>query len=322
MKLKTVSAPSIVEAMTQVRQTLGEEAVIVSSLRLPTGGIQLVVATEEKNTEDEIRTALAPQETAPLLSRIQTILMMHHVPPVIIERCLQSIRCNAFKTADEGLTAALAQTISFSPIGVTKTKRAFMLTGAPGVGKTIALVKWAVQASLERLKISILTLDMQKAGGTTQLKAFTDLLKIPLIILPDLSDFAAVVRAERAKSDFILIDTPGLNPWKVTDMALLAEVAAAANGIEPILVMPAGMDALESGETADRFAKLGCTRLIATRLDTSQTYGNIVNAAVSSGLSLAHYTTSAAVTEPLQSFSPDTLAGLLTHTSSMQEFIS
>lgn len=321
MKLKTVSAPTIVDAMQQVRQTLGDEAVIVSSLRLPSGGIQLVVATEEKGAENKIRTTLAMNDTPAEFKKLQSLLTLHRVPPIVIERLMQSVRHEKTGSITDFLTKAFEQTLTFSPVGLSKTNRAFMMTGIPGSGKTIALVKWAVRAVMDRLKVSIITLDTQKGGATAQLAAFTTLLKTDLTVA-DIKTLPSVIQTERQKSDLILIDSPGLNPWLATDMALLAEVSKTACGIEPVMVMPAGLDSIESGEIADHFARLGCSRMIATKLDISQTYGNILNAALSGGLALAYYTANPAVTDALHPCSAEILTDLLCHTQLTKEIFS
>lgn len=47
MKLKTFFAASIPEAMSEIRQIFGENAVIISSYRTKDKGVKLIVATEE-----------------------------------------------------------------------------------------------------------------------------------------------------------------------------------------------------------------------------------------------------------------------------------
>ena len=58
MRLKTISASSVPEAMKEVRDVWGEEAVIVSSLKLSDGRIQLVVAIGENENESVLSQTL------------------------------------------------------------------------------------------------------------------------------------------------------------------------------------------------------------------------------------------------------------------------
>jgi flagellar biosynthesis protein FlhF len=78
--------------------------------------------------------------------------------------------------------------------------------------------------------------------------------------------------------DIIFIDSPGLNPFKLTDMEYLTALVEAAN-VEPILVLAAGSDPAEAAEVGEAFAGIGATRLLATRLDTTRRLGSIMAAA-------------------------------------------
>lgn len=309
MKLKTFTAQTIPEAMDAIRAELGDEALIVSSIRLPAGGVQLVVATEEQGTDTALEEALygAPEEhhTAPL----RALLNAHHTPALLVERMALSVLDSKRKTGEHLLEEALS-IFTFSPLTSSKTKRAFALTGPAGVGKTIAVAKMAVEATLKKLRVSVITMDTQKAGGIEQLGAFTDVLKIPLKMARNMSEAGALIETERLKSDLILIDTPAANPWIVTDMGKVAELKQ-IEGVETILTLPAGLDSPESGEIADSFSRAGCSRLIATRLDASRSYGNLLYAAHMGELELANFSGAPSVTEPLYPLAPKTLAALI-----------
>ena len=141
-----------------------------------------------------------------------------------------------------------------------------------------------------------------------QLSAFTSLLKINLRVIKSLAQLPQILTEERLKNDLVLIDMPGLNPWKATDMAQLADIKRIAEGIEFVLTLPAGLDSYESAEIAESFAERGCTRLIPTRLDLSHSYGNILYAAYKSGLCFANTSMDASAAHALQPLSGDALA--------------
>lgn len=309
MKLKTFTAHTIPEAMDAIRLELGDEALIVSSVRLPIGDVQLVVATEEAGADAALEKALygAPEEHH--LSLLRTLLTAHHTPSLLIERLVLAASNSKRKTAEHLLEEALS-TFNFAPIIPSKTKRVFTLTGPAGSGKTIAVAKLAVEAVLKKLKVSVLTLDTQKAGGVEQLRAFTDVLKLPLKTVKNISELPDLLAAERLKSDLVLIDTPAVNPWIVTEMGQIAELKQ-QGGIETILTLPAGLDSAESGEIAIQFSKAGCTRLIGTRLDASHSYGNILYSAHMGELALANFSAGPSVTEPLYPLYGKTLASLM-----------
>jgi flagellar biosynthesis protein FlhF len=125
----------------------------------------------------------------------------------------------------------------------------------------------------------------------------------------------------RSECDLILIDSVGLNPWLATDMSFLAELKQQCNGVEPVVVIPAGLDSLETGDIAAQFVRLGCSRFIATRLDISAVYGNILNAAAN-GLALTYYSSGSMPTDMFETFSAEKLANLLMKTPLSRELLS
>lgn len=320
MKLKTVLAHTVPEAMKIVRQTIGNDAVIVSSLRTQTGDVRLVVATDTKtktNNDENIVDIDKKHDLDP----IQTLLTLHHTPELLIQHILQKIPDKNTKDVTTALTTAIENAFSFAPIDVIKTKRAFLLTGIPASGKTISLVKWAVHAKLQQIRVCILTLDNKKAGALSGLEAYTNLLNVPLIPT-QIENLNNVIQQYRKTHDLILIDSPGLNPWMATDMAFLANINRLCEGVEPILTMPAGLDAIESGEIAASFAKFGCNRLIATRVDTSHIFGNLLNTAHAGNLSFAYYTNSSSASEPLHPLNATEITQLIMKTPLSQELFS
>ena len=61
-------------------------------------------------------------------------------------------------------------------------------------------------------------------------------------------------------------------------MEYLTAYVEAADAL-PVLVMPAGVDPMESMETAEAFADAGAIYLLATRLDAARRFGGVLAAA-------------------------------------------
>ena len=323
MRLKTISAPSIPEAMKEVRQTWGEEAVIVSSLRLADGRTQLVVAIGENEADSALSQTLFQQPKGHIQNdnadKMRALLSLHRVPELLTVKILKATDLSG--DFSQTFIDALRHVFSFSPIGIAKTKRAFLLTGMPGSGKTTALIKWALMAKRQYVKVGLISLDNHKAGAVQGLQAMADLLKVPLKVADDLVQLNHAVQTMRSDTDLILIDSVGLNPWLATDMSFFADLKHQCNGVEPIVVIPAGLDSLETGDVAAQFARLGCSRFIATRLDMSGVYGNILNAAAN-GLALTYYAQGAMPTDVFDAFTAEALADLLMRTPLSRELLS
>ena len=113
----------------------------------------------------------------------------------------------------------------------------------------------------------------------------------------------------RQLSDQIIIDTGGFNPFNNDEMKDLAKLIVAGD-IEPVLVLPAGLDAAESGEMGRVFAALGVHRLLATRVDIARRLGGLLSAAHQGNLAFADVSATPQVADGLQALSPRRLGSL------------
>jgi len=110
--------------------------------------------------------------------------------------------------------------------------------------------------------------------------------------------------------DQVLIDTAGLNPFSKDDVRSLARMIG-VGGIEPYAVMPAGVDAEESAEMARVFSTIGVESMIATRLDMARRVGGVISAAHQGGLAFADASNTPKVADGLIGMTPKSLAKLL-----------
>ena len=110
--------------------------------------------------------------------------------------------------------------------------------------------------------------------------------------------------------DQIVIDTAGVNPFDPESVKLLARMIAAAE-CDPVLVLPAGMDADESGDVARVFAMVGAKSMISTRIDVAHRLGSVLSAARLVGLNLAEVSNTAKVADGLSPLSAKRLVHLL-----------
>src|SRR5690606_11577248 len=127
--------------------------------------------------------------------------------------------------------------------------------------------------------------DTVRAGGVEQLKAFTKLMGIEMKTAKSPDDLGGMIR-DLGTCDQILIDSPGINPFISDDIRTLAKLIG-SDGIDPMLVLPAGMDPGESAEMAKAFATVGAHTLIPTRIDIARRLGSILSAAYSGSLAFA-----------------------------------
>ena len=310
MRIKTYTASSVPEVMNKIRQEFGNGAVILSNQRT-LDGVRITVGLDDSNEDLQLQDALFGSPIDRYTEYMQKSLLSAGLPPLLVERILDALPTIIEGQEVDSLSKALDTVFQFSPLPINATKRAFMFVGACGSGKTIAVAKMAVKAKISGKKISVITTDVKRAGAIEQLEAFTKILDLNLIKVRKADLLKDVVEENRSSADLILIDTPGINPFLSDEISLLEDMLKDTQGIEPILVMSAGMDAYESGEIGSIFRQLGCHRLLGTRLDLSRRIGNLLWAAQDNGYALTDVGISPHVSEGLCPLKPKSLAELL-----------
>jgi flagellar biosynthesis protein FlhF len=305
MRLKTFTAATMGEAMEHVRQTLGEDAVIISSQTLPaTGDVWVTAAIDQADEEFEAKPSTG---TAAIVQALND----HGAPLGLIDKILDGVPGDDRASPEIALATAFETRLRFSPIE-EKLLRPIMLVGPPGSGKTVTAAKLAARARLEQRDCLLISTDTERAGGSARLAAFAQILKMELQTADAKAGLAELGRAANGRAAFI--DSASVNPFDSAEMSELAS-AAAAGGAEPVLVLAAGGDALEAAEIARAFAAIGAVRMIATRLDTARRHGGIL-AATSTGLALAELGASPTIGDGLLPASAVSLARtLLAHIS-------
>ncbi|MBL8660891.1 MAG: hypothetical protein JNM75_14180 [Rhodospirillales bacterium] len=323
MRLKTYCAGSMAEAMQLVRRDMGRDAIIVATHQEAPGrevqvtaaleaddhddGLLAGWATEAAGGDDAVENARASKDAGPG-SALQRDLGYHGVPAALAERL--SRLAVSYATADPvmALAGALDEVFDFSPFGDRPPTRPVMLVGPPGAGKTIAAAKLMMRARRAGRPFAAMTADTRRAGGVEQLQAFTEILGAELAAVDNAGALAAAVGT--ADAGEVYIDTAGANPYDDEELETLRALVRAGRA-EPFLVLPAGGDAMEAADIARAFASVGARRLIATRLDMTRRFGNLLAAATAGRLSFAAVGISPFVADGLAAINPVSLARLI-----------
>ncbi|MGH1399300.1 MAG: GTPase [Alphaproteobacteria bacterium] len=354
MRLKSFTAGTMTEAMQMVRDSLGEEAVIVASREEKPregrkGGVRVTAAIdpsyEEAHHDDMFNDSLMSDnsptyddamfldraqaetptpktqsartwlqyddenESAAIVEDITDGLLRHAVSEEVMDQILSCATVVGMESADEALTAAIEHLFPFTPLPQSAHSKALMMVGPPGSGKTLAVAKMAARGVMNGLNVGVVSCDTIRAGGIEQLRAFTDLLRIDLLQADNPKTLSAALASMRGY-DQILIDMAGINPFDADDVKTLARMIGAED-VDPLLVLPAGIDAEESGETARVFSTIGVETMIPTRIDIARRIGGLLSAAHQGHLSFADMSNTPKVANGLQALSPESMARLI-----------
>ena len=326
MRLKTFYAKSMTEAMRQVKEALGDDAIIVATRDEPGGSVRITAAVEQTSSlpaptvktrpaalkkthvAENQATALIDDEDG-VAESLTSLLLAHRTPSSVAEKIISAAASIGIEDEAEALTTALAAVYKFEPLPLKRHGRPIVLVGPPGAGKTLTSAKLAARATLNGLKASVITTDTARAGGIEQLQAFLDILSIELKAAEDTKTLKQQLTKSLA-ADQIIVDTGGLNPFDPVEMKELALILKTEDA-EAVLVLPAGIDAEESAEMAMTFGGLVVKKLLPTRLDFARRLGGLLAAADRAGMAFCDASHTPNVAMGLLQLTPRQLAEFL-----------
>ena len=329
MRLKSYSARSVSAAMAQIREELGDEAIIVATHEEGGGAVRVTAAVDREGAPDDgpadaptrepaetHRGAPASNRNAPptvgrdeIVDTVYDSLRRHAVPSNVSDPILDEVEIVDAGTPLAALTLALDRVFRFEPFGMGPWATPVMPVGVPGAGKTQTIVKLAVRGLIDGQRVAVLTTDVERTSGLAGLAAFTRALKIDLVTAHDptaLADGLMTIGSH----DLILVDTAGANHLNAQEVGSLAGLALSGK-IEQFLVLSAGLDAGEASDIALSFREIGIKRLVVTRLDLARRLGSVLAAAHTANIAFAEISNTPMIKNGLAPVSPESLAKLL-----------
>jgi len=263
MRLKFLPAEDPREAAFTAAVHLGPAAVLVGDDANADGNFAGLV------DNDALRPPMSSADV------VEDALYFHDAPPRFVHRLIERKvrKADSFHLLESGLKALL----KFSPLPVAARSR-LMLVGPPAAGKTTLIGKLAARGTTPVARV--LTTDIERPGGVEQLAEFLAVLGID----PEKIDLMAPEVTVPATGP-LLIDTGGLDAADTAGFAAMGRLAA-ATGAEPVLVIPAILDAGEARIFAESALAIGAKRVVVTRLDIARRLGALL-AAADAGLAIA-----------------------------------
>lgn len=207
------------------------------------------------------------------------------------------------------------------PIQVTPGRhRVVALVGPTGVGKTTTIAKLAANYRLrKRHNVGLITVDTYRIAAVEQLRTYADIIDLPMQVVSTPREMRDAVR-RLSGLDLILMDTAGRSPRdeiKIQELkAFLSE--AEADEVHLVLSGVAGPRTLE--QTADRFAAVGTTSMILTKLDEATGLGNLLPLLRAKKLPLSYLTNGQNVPDDITTAEPSALTRMILAPESSNKF--
>lgn len=320
MQVKTFSGQTTRSVLAQIKQEMGEEAVILSKqegkdadnrwCQITAGVERAVDEIQEAETQEytapsgwsrwheewsEIKEYIAelvkPRLQLHKLSPRQRLalehLQRHDVDDTVILRLLRPLKSDASMS----ILAPLGDQIKFKPWGNEWKGRVHTFVGPFGVGKTSAAVRMALELRRQNqsMRICFINADSARGNGRLLLRHYAQLCDMGYYEIRDSITFANTIRDAAKSYDRIIIDMPGLGlrdsfKEQVEHFGLHA---IRENTFHRVLSPTASNKQLAA--TLEKYSAVKGGSIVWTKIDEACTFGTIINTAVSTGLPISAF---------------------------------
>lgn len=186
-----------------------------------------------------------------------------------------------------------------------------LFVGPSGAGKTTTIVKLAAHYRLqENRSVALITLDTCRMAAVEHLRMYANVLGVPLETAQTTADVVEGIRRHR-KASLIMIDTPGFGPHETAQLMNLGQLKDSCGSIDTHLVLSATTRMQDLRRTVARHGACAPSRLLFTKLDETEEYGNLFELAYQTTLPLSYWSNGQRVPEDFELADSARLADLL-----------
>ncbi len=256
MLLKKFLAKNIQEGWRKVKETLGEDAIILS-IKESNNTFEIIAASPEKKAKDIKGKYL---KLANLKSFV-TELEKSDIDELLKEEIEEEIVLTYTPIIKTSFTN-LFNRIYKDPLD----KKFIVLFGNISSGKSITAAKLAAILKFERGKnICIASLDFYKIGGSETVETFSQIMQIPFVKIENEKDFI-LNKDFFEEFDHVILDTPG-NINELKEVEKFSYLISKGSNTENILVIPLTKKERLIEKDIHYFSKFNIKHLILTKYD-------------------------------------------------------
>ena len=184
-------------------------------------------------------------------------------------------------------------------------KTVVFFLGPTGVGKTTTIAKLASEFKLNRgIQVAMITADTYRIAAVEQLNTYAGILDVPVSVIFSPDELIDAIN-KYSDYDLILIDTAGRSHRNAEQLSEVKQLITATQeaglgvNIEKYLVLSATTKYKDLLNITEAYKDIDNFRLLFTKLDETNAYGNILNIRVHTGAPLSYVTSGQAVPEDI-----------------------
>lgn len=291
---------------------------------------KLLLNTLAKSQEGGVRTVEWPNagdisavqgqsghELLPEDSPLAQELVKSGVSTELIRKILDTLTTLPVEGGNQTLKSRLGETLGklIKFAGTLKLRknspRIVALVGPTGVGKTTTTAKLAAMYALNRgNKVALITMDIFRVGAVEQLKTYSRIMGIPLEVASTPKELEKAVEKHSA-CDLIFIDTAGRSHKDKEKLDEMKNFLDNKIPMEVYLCLSATTKDRELEEILSRFRIFSISKVVFTKIDECESFGNMVNLLMKDNLQIAYFTTGQRVPEDIEVATSAKLADMI-----------
>lgn len=190
-------------------------------------------------------------------------------------------------------------------------RKAVLLVGPTGVGKTTTVAKLAARAVKLGKKAAVISLDTYRIGAVEQARIYTRILGIPLAVAANAAELKRGLLKFSETRDVVFIDTAGRNPREERYLAQMAEVCSLDVPHEVHLLMSASADDAFMIDAYRFYRNLPIDYIVFTKVDEAVRFGPLYNMIVTYQKPVSYLTTGQRVPGDIELATVNRVAGLI-----------
>ncbi|MDD2366572.1 MAG: flagellar biosynthesis protein FlhF [Desulfuromonadaceae bacterium] len=287
-------------------------ATLAKSHGVDTKDVQWPTIPEDSNLRIQTGEDLLPDD-----SPLARELASSGVSTDLIRKIIDTLNTLPVESGNQSVKGRLGETLGrlIKFAGTLKLKknspRIIALVGPTGVGKTTTTAKLAAMYALNRgNKVALITMDIFRVGAVEQLKTYSRIMGIPLEVASTPKELEKAVEKHSA-CDLIFIDTAGRSHKDKEKLDEMKNFFEDKIPMEVYLCLSATTKDRELEEILNRFRIFQISKVVFTKIDECESFGNMVNLLMKDNLQIAYFTTGQRVPEDIEIATPAKLADMI-----------
>jgi flagellar biosynthesis protein FlhF len=299
MLVQRFRKPTVREALADVREALGPDALVLSTLMVPARGWRRLTGHREVEVTARPGTALSETRPAAPAGRLQAAIREASEASADLPRSSAATGSEIVaRLQAAGLDRGLAtEVVAALPPGMRRDPPRRVLAdtlaarlaplaaggealagidvfvGPPGAGKTTTIAKLAAQLRARRgPRPTLVGADGYRVGAVEQLRLYADILGLPFVVARTAGDLD---RALAGSTRPLLVDTAGRSPADrgVRD---LFDALSGRPGVRVHLVIAAGTTSRDAERVFETYAAAAPARVVLSKVDEAGSAGALI----------------------------------------------